>query len=60
MHHPLDNDIVILAIARVVPVINQRSKHGTGLPPKVRCRQIAWYVTRSVAGVKRHHPMGRC
>jgi hypothetical protein len=51
----LRGEVVVGAVPRQVPVIDQRAEHGPGFPPVVRLRQIAGDSAGSVASVPGEH-----
>ena len=58
MHHALRHDLVVLAVARIIVVVDQGAEHGTTLPPEVWIRQVPWHVSRPISRVVGHHAMG--
>jgi hypothetical protein len=63
VHHGLGNDGVVRVVARVLPVVDQRPPHGSGLPPVVVPRgrgagEDAGSLARLVAVVVLHQVPG--
>lgn len=63
--HALTRDGVIGRVTGVIPVIDQRTPHGSRLPPEIAgvgdsrswwwTWQLSWNLTRQIAGVVGHH-----
>lgn len=56
--HALLHPLVVLVVARVVPVVDEGAEHGAALPPVVGIRQVSGHVAHPVSVVPVRHALG--